>query len=71
LANGVYLYLVTVRGFDGKVIGSEVRKLVIMRYNLAPFPTREEGTLPAPTGFSASTGRLTFRHELDTFPQIC
>lgn len=31
LANGVYLYAVTVRGFDGKTIGSEVRKLVILR----------------------------------------
>ncbi len=31
LANGVYLYLVTVRGLDGSVIRSEVRKLVIMR----------------------------------------
>jgi hypothetical protein len=31
LANGVYLYVVTVRGFDGKTIRSEVRKLVILR----------------------------------------
>jgi hypothetical protein len=31
LANGVYLYTVTVRGFDGKVIQSEVKKLVLLR----------------------------------------
>jgi len=31
LANGVYFYLVTVRGYDGKVIRSEVKKVVIMR----------------------------------------
>lgn len=31
LANGVYLYIVTVRGFDGEVIRSEARKLVILR----------------------------------------
>jgi len=30
LANGIYLYAVTVRGYDGKVIRSEVRKLVIL-----------------------------------------
>ncbi len=29
LANGVYLYVVAVKGYDGKVINSEVRKLVI------------------------------------------
>lgn len=31
IANGGYLYVVTVRGFDGKVIRSELRKLVILR----------------------------------------
>jgi hypothetical protein len=31
LANGVYLYVVTVKGQDGSVIRSEVRKLVILR----------------------------------------
>jgi hypothetical protein len=31
LANGVYLYVVTVRGWDGSVRRSEVRKLVVMR----------------------------------------
>jgi hypothetical protein len=31
LANGVYLYVVTVKGYDGKVVNSEVRKLVILR----------------------------------------
>jgi len=31
LANGVYLYVVTIKGQDGSVIRSEVRKLVIMR----------------------------------------
>jgi parallel beta-helix repeat protein len=31
LANGVYLYLITVQGYDGQVIQSEVRKLVILR----------------------------------------
>jgi hypothetical protein len=31
LANGVYLYVVRVRGFDGREYVSEVRKLVIMR----------------------------------------
>lgn len=31
LANGVYLYAVTVKGYDGSVIKSEVRKLVILR----------------------------------------
>ncbi|MGQ9733223.1 MAG: T9SS type A sorting domain-containing protein, partial [Candidatus Zipacnadales bacterium] len=31
LANGVYLYVVTVKGYDGTVIKSEVRKLVILR----------------------------------------
>jgi hypothetical protein len=31
LANGVYLYVVRVRGFDGREYASEVRKLVILR----------------------------------------
>jgi hypothetical protein len=31
LANGVYLYVVTVRGFNGEAIRSEIRKLVILR----------------------------------------
>ncbi|MCS7197315.1 MAG: hypothetical protein NZ930_01300 [Candidatus Bipolaricaulota bacterium] len=31
LAKGVYLYVVTVRGWDGTIIASEVRKLVVMR----------------------------------------
>ncbi len=31
LANGVYLYVVTVRGYDGQVVRSEVRKLVVLR----------------------------------------
>jgi hypothetical protein len=31
LANGVYLYVVTVRGYDGSVVRSEVRKLAIVR----------------------------------------
>jgi hypothetical protein len=31
LANGVYLYVVTVKGANGQVINSEVRKLVILR----------------------------------------
>jgi PKD repeat protein len=31
LANGVYLYVITARGFDGQVIRSGVRKLVILR----------------------------------------
>lgn len=31
LANGVYLYVVTVRGWDGSVRRSEVRKLVVVR----------------------------------------
>jgi hypothetical protein len=30
-ANGVYLYVVRVRGFDGREYVSEVRKLVILR----------------------------------------
>ena len=30
-ANGVYLYIVTVKGFDGKLIRSEARKVVILR----------------------------------------
>lgn len=31
VANGVYLYTVTVRGADGQVLRSEVKKLVILR----------------------------------------
>jgi hypothetical protein len=31
LANGVYLYVVTVRGYDGQIVRSEIRKLVILR----------------------------------------
>lgn len=31
LANGVYLYVVTVKAYDGSLIRSEVRKLVILR----------------------------------------
>jgi len=31
LANGVYLYMVTVKGFNGEMLRSEVRKLVIER----------------------------------------
>jgi hypothetical protein len=31
LANGVYLYVVTVRGYDGSIVRSEVRKLAIVR----------------------------------------
>gem|GEM_PF-7038068 len=31
LANGVYLYVVRVRGFDGREYVSEVRKFVILR----------------------------------------
>lgn len=31
LANGVYLYIVTVRGWDGQIIRSEIRKLAILR----------------------------------------
>jgi surface antigen len=31
LPNGVYLYIITVRGYDGQVIRSEVKKLVILR----------------------------------------
>jgi hypothetical protein len=31
IANGVYLYVVRVRGFDGREYASEVRKLVILR----------------------------------------
>lgn len=30
MANGIYCYLVTVKGYDGKVIRSEVRKSVIV-----------------------------------------
>lgn len=31
VANGVYLYIVTVRGFNGEVIRSRVQKLVVLR----------------------------------------
>jgi len=31
LANGVYLYIVTVRGYDGSILRSKVQKLVILR----------------------------------------
>jgi len=31
IANGVYLYVVTVKGFDGTAFKSEVRKLGILR----------------------------------------
>ena len=31
LANGVYLYIVTVRGYNGKIITSKVKKLVLLR----------------------------------------
>jgi len=31
VANGVYLYVVTVRGWDDSIIRSEVRKLVVLR----------------------------------------
>jgi hypothetical protein len=31
VANGVYLYIVRVRGFNGEVIASEVKKLVVLR----------------------------------------
>jgi hypothetical protein len=31
LANGVYLYVVTVKGYDGSILRSEVRKLVILK----------------------------------------
>lgn len=31
LANGVYLYVVEVKGYDGRVIRTEVRKLVVLR----------------------------------------
>lgn len=31
LANGVYLYIVTIRGLDGEMIRSKVRKLIILR----------------------------------------
>jgi hypothetical protein len=31
LANGVYLYVVQVRGYDGQVIQSQINKLVILR----------------------------------------
>jgi hypothetical protein len=31
MANGVYLYLITVRGINGETITSEVRKLVLLR----------------------------------------
>lgn len=31
LANGVYLYVVTVKGYDGQVVRSKVKKLVVLR----------------------------------------
>ena len=31
LANGVYLYVITVRGSDGQTLSSEVKKLVLLR----------------------------------------
>jgi len=31
LANGVYFYVITVRGFDGKILMSQVKKLIILR----------------------------------------
>ncbi len=31
VANGVYLYLVTVRGFDGRRVQTQVKKLLIVR----------------------------------------
>jgi len=31
VANGVYLYVVTVRGYDGKLVRSEVKKMVLLR----------------------------------------
>lgn len=31
VANGVYLYIITVRGFDGTILRSEAKKLVILR----------------------------------------
>lgn len=31
LANGVYLYIVTIRGLDGRTMTSEVKKLVLLR----------------------------------------
>jgi len=31
VANGVYLYIVTARGFDGKLVRSEVKKLIVLR----------------------------------------
>ena len=31
LANGVYLYVVTIKGVDGRVVRTEVRKLVVLR----------------------------------------
>jgi hypothetical protein len=31
VSNGVYLYVITMRGYDGQVIRSEVRKLVVLR----------------------------------------
>jgi hypothetical protein len=31
VANGVYLYIITVRGYDGQVIKSEVKKLIVLR----------------------------------------
>ena len=31
LANGVYLYRVTVRGLDGTILQSQIKKLVVIR----------------------------------------
>jgi hypothetical protein len=31
VANGVYLYVIAVRGFDGSVLKSSVRKLIVLR----------------------------------------
>jgi hypothetical protein len=31
IANGVYLYIVTVRGHDGQLIQTKVSKLVVLR----------------------------------------
>ena len=30
-ANGVYLYVVTVKGWDGTTVRSEIRKLIVLR----------------------------------------
>lgn len=31
VANGVYLYAVTVRGYDGQMVRSKIQKLVVLR----------------------------------------